>query len=143
MSVVTDVILMVPPDSGPALIRDINARIEAVVASPCSGLNKVDRYAGGNKAVQADVYMGAFNYLSRQAVLDILAAVPWDVDDRADVRVAIKEEWDDAFTFGGTSPPGRRRALRSPPSCNGSRLTWRRSGRTSAPRRSTRPSSDA
>ena len=105
MSVVTDVILMVPPDSGLALIRDINARIEAVVASPCSGLNKVDRYAGGNKAVQADVYMGAFNYLSRQAVLDILAAVPWDVDDRADVRVAIKEEWDDAFTFHSIGTP--------------------------------------
>lgn len=99
MSVVTDVILMVPIDGGRRVINDINTRIATATRAPGHGLIKVDRYAGGNKAVQADVYMGAFNYLTRQDVLAILAAAPWDASDRADVRVAIQEERDDAFTF--------------------------------------------
>jgi hypothetical protein len=39
-------------------------------------------------------------------VLAILAAAPWVGSDRSEVRVAIKEEWDDAFTLHsiGTLP---------------------------------------
>jgi hypothetical protein len=106
MSIVTDVILMVPSGSDPQIISHINARIVAVMRMPPGcGLIRVDRYAGGNAAVQADVYMGAISRLKRQVILDILAAAPWDVDDRADVRVAIKEEWDDAFTFHSVGAP--------------------------------------
>jgi hypothetical protein len=106
MSVVTDVILMVPIGGGRRVISDINARIAAAARAPGHGLIKVDQHAGGNKAVQADVYMGAFNYLPRQDVLAILAAAPWVGSDRSEVRVAIKEEWDDAFTLHsiGTLP---------------------------------------
>ena len=106
MSVVTDVILMVPVGADPRVVDHVNARLATTLRASGCGLRKVDQHAGGNKAVQADVYMGAFSYLSRQAVLGILAAAPWDADDRACVRVAIKEEWDDAFTFHniGTLP---------------------------------------
>mgnify|MGYP003558210024 FL=1 len=105
MSVVTNVILMVPVGADSRDVDHVNAQLAVVLRVSGCGLLKVDQYAGGNKAVQADIYMGAFNYLSRQVVLEILAAAPWDASDRAVVRVAIQEEWDDAFTFHDLGTP--------------------------------------
>lgn len=95
MSVVTDVILMAPGDPRQA-VEALNA--DLMKRFNCS-LNQVDSYAGGNKAIQASVYMGAFSYFHPDEVLALISAAPWDEDDRADIRVAIKGEWDDAFTL--------------------------------------------
>lgn len=59
-------------------------------------LEKVDGYAGGRKALQAEVWMGAFNYLEIPEFVATVAAQHWQ--DRDAVQVFIKDEHEDVFS---------------------------------------------
>ncbi len=58
--------------------------------------------AGGNKALQAKVFTGAFAGFNLPAFLERVRAAPWGRskyhDDLANVRVFIQEEDDETFT---------------------------------------------
>jgi hypothetical protein len=58
-------------------------------------LKRLDGDAGGRKAMQAAVFMGAFNYLDIPAFVNVVASVPWEYEEG--VALFIKDENDDAF----------------------------------------------
>lgn len=58
-------------------------------------LERVDQHAGGRKAMQAVVFMGAFNMLDLERLMGQIAGAPWVSPE--DVRVFVHEEGDDAF----------------------------------------------
>ena len=101
MSVVTDVILTCAlgeeadgPDyfSCPA-VEKIN---EWLVKERYGMLRRVDDEAGGNKVMQAVVYLGAFNYLDVDCFIKQLKEAPWELPES--VRVFIKREQEEFFS---------------------------------------------
>lgn len=73
MSVVTNVILSTGlVDTGP--VEEIN---EWLRSKGKGELKKVDRYAGGNKSMEVDVYLGAFNHLDTAAFQPLVKALHW------------------------------------------------------------------
>lgn len=84
MSVVTDVILITAVDEDNE--KGIVARLF---------LERVDHPAGGNKAMQCGVYMGAFNHLVIERFIQNVRALKWH--DRECVQLMVKEEDDNQF----------------------------------------------
>jgi hypothetical protein len=50
------------------------------------------RLAGGSKAFQGDVYMGAFNYLNVEALAHWFMQLPWPKDAHAIMSVSVENE---------------------------------------------------
>jgi hypothetical protein len=61
------------------------------------GLARVDDLAGGNKAFQAGVWLGAFNHLNIKEFMDVVKSRDWLCRD--DVQVLLKKEEDYTFTL--------------------------------------------
>ncbi len=97
MSHVTDVILSVSID------EDISA-IQEYLRLKHSGQNliQVDNYAGGGKAVQQDIWMGAFNYLDMCRLEEVFQSML--IKDPECAQLMLKDEHQDLFrvlTKGG------------------------------------------
>ena len=58
-------------------------------------LKRVDDFAGGRKAIQAAVFMGAFNYLDIPEFVAAVASAPWE--DRDSLALFVKDEHDERF----------------------------------------------
>jgi hypothetical protein len=100
MSVVTDVIICL------SLSEEIDdegttppvAEINDYLRSQNYGkLARVDDFAGGNKAFQAAVWMGAFNHLNVSEFMDFIKSREWQ--SREEVQVLLKKEEDYSFTL--------------------------------------------
>ena len=59
-------------------------------------LKRVDDFAGGGKAIQAAVFMGAFNSLEIPEFVAAVGAAPWE--DRGRLALFVKDEHDERFT---------------------------------------------
>src|SRR5262245_44259689 len=102
MSVVTDIILVTIIDDGaerdgehPNVDR-LNAWIHETQGPP-EALRKVDDDAGGNKAMQCDVFMAAINYLDKPGLIRAFRGIPWEAAEA--VQLMLKGEDDDLFTM--------------------------------------------
>jgi hypothetical protein len=108
MSHVTDIILTLPIDS---------PKVEFVWLKPESGeldggkpihFTRVDGFAGGDRAMQCDVYLSAMNYPSIPALLR------WFMKDDAvplQSQMMVKDEHEDMFTVYSKSDRMTRTAL--------------------------------
>lgn len=56
----------------------------------------VQRATGGTKALEADIFIGAFNFLHTDDFLEDLKKVPWE--RLQEVQVFVKEQEEDVFT---------------------------------------------
>lgn len=103
MSVVTDIILVTAVDDRTTCREEPSATKfnSAIAARVCVGLEQalqqVDGHAGGNKAVQCDVFMAAINYLDRDALLTEFRKMKWESPEC--VQLMLKGEHDDVFTI--------------------------------------------
>jgi len=100
MSHVADIILVTCIDDG-AEADDCHPNADKLNAylknnHNGAGLVKVDNYAGGNKAMQVDVFMAAINYLNIDAFVEWFRGVEWQ--DPECVQLLIKNEHDNRFT---------------------------------------------
>lgn len=91
MSVVTNVIVTAESDEDPA-VEQVNAYLAGLGHGQ---FRRVDEYAGGLKAVEAGIWVTAFNHLSLSDLRDALALASWDSYDC--VRVFVKRQEDDGF----------------------------------------------
>lgn len=101
MSHVADVILVTAIDDGGGEDEHPNAdRLEQWLQqhqSPNIRLAKVDQHAGGNKAMQCDVFLAAVNYLHIDEFVAAFRAIPWDHPERT--QLMLKDEHDDRFAI--------------------------------------------
>lgn len=58
-------------------------------------IKRVDFFSGGKKAMQAAVFMGAFNYLNIKEFLSAVADAPWV--NRDGLAIFVKDEHDERF----------------------------------------------
>jgi hypothetical protein len=99
MSHVSDIILITAIEDGAAVESDhpnADRLSEYLRENHKSSLIQVDGHAGGNKAVQADVFMAAINYLDIPAFVAAFKSVHWEIPECA--QLLIKDEHDDRFT---------------------------------------------
>lgn len=59
-------------------------------------LVKVDQHAGGNKAIQCDIFLAAINYLDIDGFVAAFRSIRWHMPECA--QLMIKDEHDDLFT---------------------------------------------
>ena len=100
MSYVTDIILVTMIDDG-AELEDTQPNADQLsrylsVNHGGACLNKMDAYAGGNKAMQCDVFMGAVRSMDAAIFIEAFKAIEWEFPECA--QLFIKEENDDCFT---------------------------------------------
>ena len=108
MSVVTDILLCTAIDDG-APAEDKRPNADALSAwlvqrhGPACELKKLDGYAGGNKAMQCDVFGVAVNYCDTDELVAAFRAVKWQYPESAQLLVK-EEDWDAfrLFTAAGT-----------------------------------------
>ena len=86
MSVVTDIILVSAIDD-----EMMNDFIELSAIK----FTKVDHLAGGNKAMQCDLYIAAQNYLNKELLLEYFYGFTFEDNDSA--QIMLKEEEDFVF----------------------------------------------
>ena len=92
MSTVTDVILIVGCLTDQEQAERFSDALK-LAGHTEARLKQVDDHAGGNKAVQADIYMGAYNYLDDEAAVSAFYAIKWE--ERDQVQLLMKaENWD-------------------------------------------------
>jgi len=93
MSYVTDIILIshyLKQDT----IDEINGWL---IGYQRNGLYEVTEHAGGSKAMQCEVHMGAFNYLGLEEFLEFIKTLPWE--EKKQMQLLTKEKHDDKFTL--------------------------------------------
>jgi hypothetical protein len=104
MSHVTDIILvtMIEDSEG---VAQLNAWLEANHGFP--HLKEISDHAGGNKGVQADVWMAAINYMDIPAFVAAFKAAPWQFPECA--QLMLKDEHEERFTvyLPAVLPPRR------------------------------------
>lgn len=107
MSVVTDVILTTGLSTDVTL-SDLNAWFAGEHGDAV--LHKVDKPDDApGKRIQADIFIGAFNYLDLDALVEHLRGLAWDDIDRSDVRLFVQEEHDEHGFHEVEIWPGRER----------------------------------
>lgn len=103
MSCVADIILVTAIEDGAERedeypnVEKLERALQQIQQRPTMRLVKVDGYAGGDKAMQCDVFLVAVNYLNVGRFLDAFRAIRWDMPEC--VQLMIKNEHDDAFTI--------------------------------------------
>jgi hypothetical protein len=99
MSHVTDVILTISlaevdwKDDRCHVVETINAWLSE---SDYGELKRVDDFTGGRKAIQAAIFMGAFNYLNILEFVAKVDAAPWEY--REGLALFVKDEHDARFS---------------------------------------------
>ena len=95
MSMVTDIVLLCPLEQGKALSK-INDYLKSTYNNR---LKEISEYCGGNKAFQADLWVGAFNSMDTKEFLECVKDVAddpiWDCCDK--IQLMIKEENEEEF----------------------------------------------
>ena len=91
MSHVTDIIVIVMVDENIELLQKYLKKVYK-----CT-LKQVDDYAGGNKAVQADIYMTAINAFIIPVFYQEFLKLKLEFPESA--QLLIKDEHDDKFTL--------------------------------------------
>ena len=69
-------------------------------------LNQVDGFAGGKRAFEAEIWVGAYNYLDIQEFTQAVLDAKWLYPDA--VQLLIKQEADDVFSLRAGSMPDAR-----------------------------------
>ena len=92
MSVVTNVILITGVNE-PA-IGTVNAFLSM---NEHSTLTQIDSYAGGGKAMECDVWAGAFNFFSIRSFIDCIHVVEWE--DPEAVQLLLLKEGETKFVL--------------------------------------------
>lgn len=96
MSYVTNVVLMT------SLLDDkiVHEFINPWLVSQGQGeLAKIDEYAGGNKAMEVDLYAGAFNHLNTEAFIPVVIAPNWRVPE--ELILMVQAEMETAQVYKG------------------------------------------
>jgi hypothetical protein len=76
---------------------DLNAAIRQPYKDPFGALMVISRDdAGGDKQLEATIYLAAFNRLNLERFLTAVRAVPWD--DPEELQLFIKGEDDERFS---------------------------------------------
>jgi hypothetical protein len=98
MSCVSNVILLTfIEDQG---IKDVQLWLSRAGALP---LNQIDGFSGGTKAVEHEIWAGAYNWLDVPEFIKAVKNASWEFP--SDVQLLIKEESDDLFSLrAGTMP---------------------------------------
>lgn len=84
MSVVTDICILT------ALGSDRNEALEKL------GFREVSEHSGGGKVMQGFVWLGAFNYLDEDEMVEALKQVRWPYDEEP--LILIQHEHDDGWS---------------------------------------------
>lgn len=85
MSHVTDIILAYP------MVEDDD------IAGTLGMLSRVDQHSRGNKVMQSNVWIGAWNHLDIEEFERRLAALPWREPEN--VTLLLQDEQDECFTL--------------------------------------------
>ena len=94
MSVVTDVVLLTSVNEVKA-ITEINRYLKTNEEGQC--LREISSHAGGCKAIQADIWAGAFNYMDTDGFIAFFKTVTtWEFPE--DVKLLIQKENDNGFS---------------------------------------------
>ncbi len=101
MSHVADIIFMTSIDDG-SNVEDSHPNADKLSAYLVRNHNgaylvKVDDHAGGNKAMQCDVFMAAINYLDIDEFVEWFHGIEWEYPES--VQLLIKDEHDDQFSM--------------------------------------------
>jgi len=107
MSQVTDIILCcsLSEEHGDDSFPPIDHVNQWLVAEGKGQLNHLNRAMGGGKAMQADVFGGAFNYLNIAQFISVVCDAGWERPDC--VQVMIKGENDELFGLVHLRDPER------------------------------------
>lgn len=107
MSNVTNIIVTssIMNDS-PQLLESVNEKLKQY-----GFFVNVAKYATSYKVVEAQVWLGAFNYLDLRVFLDAIHAVPWE--DPEDLRIFIQRQRDNSFSCLEISVPSEPKSLKS------------------------------
>jgi len=104
MSYVTDVILTYPlrwTDDDEEHLNRLNDYFRGTRGEYGLGLVNGHKVAGGTKALQVNIAVGAFNYLNLDSFVAYLRKFDWTdsggADRLQDVQLFVKEEHDDHF----------------------------------------------
>ncbi len=105
MSHVTDIILVINLDDdtipgydelGPSEVRELNKWLTQSNGYP-SELKRFDKQkAGGNKVLQCDLYLAAFNSLDYEGFQKAFHSIAWYDEDG--IQLMLKDEHEDRFT---------------------------------------------
>lgn len=107
MSLVTNVILTTFLNDEDA-VATVNESLKAQpTMSGHDVLHPVHDHGSNRKAMEADVYIGAFNYLDLDGLLQAVRSAPWEWPDY--VRVFVQQQDDDGFSERLGRPMPRRR----------------------------------
>jgi hypothetical protein len=98
MSYVSNVILLTfIEDQG---IKDVQLWLSRAGAG---SLKQIDGFSGGTKAVEHEIWAGAYNWLDIPEFIKAVKSASWMYP--SDVQLLIKEEGDDLFSLrAGTMP---------------------------------------
>lgn len=100
MSDVTNVVLLSSDHVYDDGISPTMERINAWCRENCNGQTfseDLEKYAGGHKCFESEIYIGAFNHIDPDALRYYLRSVDW-VDPES-VCILIKGEYDDSFSI--------------------------------------------
>lgn len=93
MSTVTDIILICGTSADQDNARRFGEALDLHSVSKGKPLAQVDEHAGGSHAIQADVWMGAYNYLDEEEALKVFYSLVWE--DPNEIQLLMKyEDWD-------------------------------------------------
>lgn len=107
MSSVTNIIVTSSIfNDDPQLLESVNEKLKQY-----GFFVNVAKYATSYKVVEAQVWLGAFNYLDLGVFLDAIHAVPWE--DPEDLRIFIQRQCDNSFSCLEISVPSEPKSLKS------------------------------
>lgn len=98
MSVVTDIILITFIEDGSGENEHLNVDLlnKYLLDHYRCELVKVDNYAGGNKCMQCDVFIGAINYLDIDNFINQINKISWEHPES--LQFLLQKEEDEYFT---------------------------------------------
>lgn len=98
MSHVTNIILTTMVDEEDA-VKELNGKLSvtAVCSSPRPvDLSRCPNTCGGNKYLECDIYLAAYNYFKLDNFLGAVRSVAWEYPE--DVQLFVKDQHDSHFT---------------------------------------------
>jgi hypothetical protein len=93
MSRVTNIILITTSDEAEGGVERLNNALAAMAI--VGAFERVDEHAGGPKAIEAAVFMAAFNHLNIESFRQAVIKNQWDFPES--VQLFIKEQEDERF----------------------------------------------
>ena len=94
MSHVTDIIIVTMLDDGGG--EDCHPNVDLIAEKAGIWFEKASDKVGGNKAMQADVFLAAVNCLDIDNFVSIFGSVKWEYPDC--VQLFLKDEHENVFT---------------------------------------------